>query len=51
MAGREAPGGSGWFAAYRVRTPEAGVYALTAVATAPVETARVGAVASYMRCA
>lgn len=49
MAGREAPGGSGWFAAYRVRTPEAGVYALTAVAAAPVETTRVGTVASYMR--
>ncbi|MDX3638547.1 hypothetical protein, partial [Streptomyces sp. MB09-02B] len=49
MTGREAPGESGWFAAYRVPAPEAGVYALTAVATAPVETAQVEAVASYMR--
>ncbi|MGC9536206.1 hypothetical protein [Streptomyces sp. UG1] len=49
LAAREAVGGSGWFAAYRVRVPEAGVYALTAVATAPVETPHTEAVGSYVQ--
>ena len=45
------PGTAGWYATYRVRAPEAGVYALTAVATAPVETPHTEAVASYLRLA
>ncbi|ANS65757.1 hypothetical protein SLINC_3533 [Streptomyces lincolnensis] len=45
------PEPSGWYATYRVRVPEAGVYALTAVATAPVETPHTEAVASYLRLA
>lgn len=49
LTAEEAPGGSGWFAAYRVRAPEGGVYALTAVATAPVETPHTEAVGSYLQ--
>ncbi|MBR8642046.1 hypothetical protein KEF29_28805 [Streptomyces tuirus] len=42
------PERTGWFATYSVRVPRAGVYALTAVATAPVETPHTEAVASYL---
>ncbi|MFC9507951.1 hypothetical protein [Streptomyces sp. NPDC057002] len=41
------PARTGWYATYTVRVPRAGVYALTAVATAPVETPHTEAVASY----
>lgn len=43
------PPDTGWFATYRVRVPQARVYALTAVATAPVETPHTEAVASYLQ--
>ncbi|WP_157852757.1 hypothetical protein RFN58_17965 [Streptomyces iakyrus] len=42
------PARTGWYATYSVRAPRAGVYALTAVATAPVETPHTEAVASYL---
>ncbi|MFF5968122.1 hypothetical protein ACFY64_31260 [Streptomyces collinus] len=42
------PARTGWYATYSVRAPRAGVYALTAVATAPVETPHAEAVASYL---
>ncbi|MDO0933782.1 hypothetical protein QQY66_19600 [Streptomyces sp. DG2A-72] len=45
------PSADGWFATYRLRVPDTGVYALTAVATAPVETPHTEAVASYLRLA
>ncbi|MEU9786837.1 hypothetical protein AB0H92_38790 [Streptomyces phaeochromogenes] len=38
-----------WYATYAVRAPEAGVYTLTAVATAPVETPHTEATASYLQ--
>ncbi|MCE7051271.1 hypothetical protein [Streptomyces purpurascens] len=41
------PARTGWYATYTVHVPRAGVYALTAVATAPVETPHTEAVASY----
>ncbi|MEU0198859.1 MULTISPECIES: hypothetical protein [unclassified Streptomyces] len=41
------PAGTGWYATYVVRVPRPGVYALTAVATAPMETPHTEAVASY----
>lgn len=43
------PSDTGWYATYRVRVPHARVYALTAVATAPVETPHTEAVASYLQ--
>lgn len=43
------PPHTGWYATYRVRVPHARVYALTAVATAPVETPHTEAVASYLQ--
>lgn len=43
------PSADGWFATYRVKVPHAGVYALTAVATAPLETPHTEAVASYLQ--
>ncbi|MEW2811688.1 hypothetical protein AB0929_32100 [Streptomyces massasporeus] len=42
------PARTGWYATYTVRAPRAGVYTLTAVATAPVETPHTEAVASYL---
>ncbi|MFJ1965017.1 carbohydrate-binding protein [Streptomyces massasporeus] len=42
------PARTGWYATYTVRAPQAGVYTLTAVATAPVETPHTEAVASYL---
>ncbi|MER6130871.1 hypothetical protein [Streptomyces sp. NPDC001815] len=45
------PGREGWYATYAVRAPEAGVYGLTAVATAPVETPHTEAAASYLQLA
>ncbi|MFJ8719223.1 hypothetical protein ACIRD9_39615 [Streptomyces violaceus] len=41
------PARTGWYATYTVHVPRAGVYALTTVATAPVETPHTEAVASY----
>ncbi|MFD3314273.1 hypothetical protein [Streptomyces sp. NPDC058694] len=46
---RKKPPKEGWYATYTVRAPEAGVYALTAVATAPVETPHTEATASYLQ--
>ncbi|MFI7408915.1 hypothetical protein ACIBU0_09640 [Streptomyces sp. NPDC049627] len=43
------PRDTGWYATYHVRVPHARVYALTAVATAPVETPHTEAVASYLQ--
>ncbi|NUT26325.1 MAG: hypothetical protein HOV84_10450, partial [Streptomyces sp.] len=43
------PPDTGWFATYRVHVPHEGVYTLTAVATAPVETPHTEAVASYLQ--
>ncbi len=43
------PPREGWYATYAVRAPEAGVYALTAVATAPVEVPHTEAAASYLQ--
>ncbi|MGW6904916.1 hypothetical protein [Streptomyces sp. NPDC054940] len=43
------PPDTGWYATYRVRVPHQQVYALTAVATAPVETPHTEAVASYLQ--
>ncbi|WP_157881352.1 hypothetical protein, partial [Streptomyces phaeochromogenes] len=45
------PPKEGWYATYSVPAPEAGVYALTAVATAPVETPHTEATASYLQLA
>lgn len=45
---RKPPARTGWYATYAVRAPRAGVYALTAVATAPVETPHTEAVASCL---
>lgn len=45
----EPPHPTGWYATYRVHAPHAGPYALTAVATAPVETPHTEAVASYLQ--
>ncbi len=45
----EPPSAHGWFATYRLKAPHAGVYALTAVATAPLETPHTEAVASYLQ--
>ncbi|MER5829437.1 hypothetical protein ABT116_01140 [Streptomyces sp. NPDC002130] len=45
---RKPPARTGWYATYAVRAPRAGVYALTALATAPVETPHTEAVASYL---
>ncbi|MFE6091865.1 hypothetical protein ACFQ7M_07730 [Streptomyces massasporeus] len=42
------PARTGWYATYAVRAPREGVYTLTAVATAPVETPHTEAVASYL---
>ncbi|MEV7064768.1 hypothetical protein AB0N97_18510 [Streptomyces collinus] len=42
------PARTGWYATYSARAPRAGVYALTAVATAPVETPHTEAVASCL---
>lgn len=46
---KKRPPKEGWYATYTVRAPEAGVYALTAVATAPVETPHTEATASYLQ--
>ncbi|WP_330354656.1 hypothetical protein [Streptomyces chartreusis] len=43
------PSEKGWYATYRVRVPRSGVYALTAVAVAPVETPHTEAVGSYLQ--
>ncbi|MFE6172637.1 hypothetical protein [Streptomyces sp. NPDC056464] len=43
------PADTGWYATYRVRVPQAGRYALTAVAIAPVETPHTEAVGSYLQ--
>ncbi|GHH08166.1 hypothetical protein GCM10018780_42890 [Streptomyces lanatus] len=43
------PSDTGWYATYRIRVPRAYVYALTAVATAPVETPHTEAVGSYLQ--
>ncbi|MCL8014126.1 hypothetical protein [Streptomyces sp. AS02] len=43
------PPHTGWYATYLVRVPHPGVYALTAVATAPVETPHTEAAASYVQ--
>ncbi|WP_326722604.1 MULTISPECIES: hypothetical protein [unclassified Streptomyces] len=48
---KKKPPKEGWYATYAVRAPEAGVYALTAVATAPVETPHTEATASYLQLA
>lgn len=48
---KKKPPKGGWYATYTVRAPEAGVYALTAVATAPVETPHTEATASYLQLA
>lgn len=48
---KKQPPKEGWYATYTVRAPEAGVYALTAVATAPVETPHTEATASYLQLA
>jgi hypothetical protein len=45
---RKPPARTGWYATYSVRARQAGVHALTAVATAPVETPHTEAVASYL---
>ncbi|MEV0553095.1 hypothetical protein AB0I27_06505 [Streptomyces sp. NPDC050597] len=46
---KKTPPKGGWYAAYTIQAPEAGVYALTAVATAPVETPHTEATASYLQ--
>ncbi|MFF3709522.1 hypothetical protein [Streptomyces phaeochromogenes] len=46
---KKKPPKEGWYATYTLRAPEAGVYALTAVATAPVETPHTEATASYLQ--
>ncbi|MBZ3900249.1 copper resistance protein CopC [Streptomyces griseiscabiei] len=51
LATGRTPGPQGWYATYAVRAPEAGVYALTAIATAPVEVPHTEATASYFRLA
>lgn len=48
---KKKPPKEGWYATYAVRAPEAGVHALTAVATAPVETPHTEATASYLQLA
>lgn len=48
---KKKPPKEGWYAAYAIRAPEAGVYALTAVATSPVETPHTEATASYLQLA
>ncbi|MDQ0950324.1 hypothetical protein QFZ24_004247 [Streptomyces phaeochromogenes] len=48
---KKTPPKGGWYAAYTIQAPEAGVYALTAVATAPVETPHTEATASYLQLA
>ncbi|MGW0824026.1 hypothetical protein [Streptomyces sp. NPDC002845] len=49
LTSEQPPPKTGWYATYRVHAPEAGTYALTAVATAPVETPHTETVASYLR--
>ncbi|MEV0226537.1 hypothetical protein [Streptomyces sp. NPDC050704] len=49
LATKKRPGREGWYAAYAVHAPEAGVYALTAVATAPVEVPHTETTASYLQ--
>lgn len=43
------PSDRGWYATYRVRVPKSGLYTLTAVAVAPVETPHTEAVGSYLQ--
>ncbi|MFD9332593.1 hypothetical protein [Streptomyces sp. NPDC060065] len=43
------PPKEGWYATYELRAPDAGVYALTAVAIAPVEVPHTERVASYLQ--
>ncbi|GAA3539132.1 hypothetical protein [Streptomyces osmaniensis] len=43
------PSDKGWYATYRVRVPKSGVYTLTAVAVAPMETPHTEAVGSYLQ--
>ncbi|MFF9039041.1 hypothetical protein ACF090_26660 [Streptomyces sp. NPDC014892] len=51
LATGQEPGPEGWYATYTVQAPEAGGYALTAIATAPVEVPHTEATASYLRLA
>ncbi|MFF4270831.1 hypothetical protein [Streptomyces sp. NPDC001536] len=45
----EPPHPTGWYATYRVQAPHPGPYALTAIATAPVETPHTETTASYLQ--
>ncbi|PIM68029.1 hypothetical protein CTU88_35535 [Streptomyces sp. JV178] len=49
LATGQEPGADGWYATYAVQVPEAGAYALTAIATAPVEVPHTEATASYLQ--
>ncbi len=49
LATGKRPGREGWYATYVVHAPEPGVYALTAVATAPVEVPHTETAASYVQ--
>lgn len=49
LTAEQPPPDTGWYATYRVRVPHKRVYALSAVAIAPVETPHTEAVGSYLQ--